>query len=684
MKFIDADLVEDVVSSYDQTKTTVQGRAVEKTLNGKQVIGPPINQFVDIFNDAAMTPSTVVNYSQNNRLFTIALEAAGVSTMSLHNIDPVTLVHTYVGKINISLPDNPATTHVFRSLKVIDSGTTGWKLFLTNTATITRNAGTFLINNIDQADFVPVGFPTIPFGTGNNQKAVYLLEDPANIGFGQLQIASAGSVLDIAGNRLYVHNGVAATHQYYVYNTATAPTWASSAVTGDQATDVITDTGHAYNVDDQVVFTAITGGAGLVAGTVYYVRNPVAGVSYQLSLTAGGAVINFTTDITAGQVGRAYGITGSNFVHKTGNLPALTGVLLLTDSEYYALPQHTTNSGFDCAFFMTTTNLYLGRLSELTSGAVAWPSLVTSNILGSANEIVVPTPTHATWSNALDRAVFSVGGSVFIMKQVVNNVITKIFGGTSNKYLEGYPLNQNVPLGLTAVTSIGSNNGVFAVASLTLGQRGVILSDLRSDALFDYSYIVTKVLNTPNAVYSFLASLEEIFEITGSIKVQYRTSGFGSLSGGWIDLPFSEDISAFASGQQTQFKILFDTLALDTCIPGQIYEFVLGFNSLNEISDNWEYSHDDSETGNPARVAFRLKQTYVGSVPNVAFRAYDLSNVLVAQATTTLNPGLFEYSIDDGLNWNALGVVPNVVGTKLRYNFAVSPAVNIRPSLREA
>jgi hypothetical protein len=73
------------------------------------------------------------------------------------------------------------------------------------------------------------------------------------------------------------------------------------SVTGDAATDVITATGHIYTANQTVVFSAITGGAGLAANTVYFVRNP-SGNTFQLSTTSGGAAINFTTNITAGSV----------------------------------------------------------------------------------------------------------------------------------------------------------------------------------------------------------------------------------------------------------------------------------------------------------------------------------------------------------------------------------------------
>lgn len=687
MRYVQADLVDDVVSSYDQTKTTIFGRCFSKTVDSKTALGPPLNQFIDVFSNAAIVPAPNATVcTSNGRVFSVAAEAAGVSAIALHTINFATGSVSYVGKIQISIPDTAATTTTFRSLKVLDSGSTGWKLFLTTTASVAINGGTFLVNKIDLADFVPVGFPTIGFASGNDQKAVYSLQDPANIGVGHLQTASAGSVLDASNNRLYVHNGVSATHQYYVHNTLTAPSYSTAAITGTAATDIISDAGHTFVDNDPIVFHSLTGGAGLTAGTVYFVRASVAGVSYQVSATTGGAVINFTTDISAGTVGRAFGTTGSNFVHKTGNLPALTGTLLLTDSEDFAQPTGTgfvTIDGFDCAFFATSSALYLGRLSELTSGAVSWPSLNTVNLLGTANQIIAPAATYATWSNQLNRSIYSTG-QVFVIKQFVNNQIELIFGGASNRYFEGVMIEPVEFQPFSSITSLDVESGWIFITNGSTGQRGVMACDLRSHSTYDYSYFITKVLNTPDAVLSFLASTDALFEYTGSFDVYYRTSGFGSATGGWVSIPFAEDISAFASGAQVQFKVLFSTLGLDTSIHAQVTDFFLGFESLTDNSLNWELSVDDSDNGNPSRTAFRLKTVYSSSVPTLYYRAFDLSNVLLVNHNSVTNAALFEYSTDSGVSWNALGVVPNTIGTLVRYTFSAPPGVDIRPSLRES
>jgi hypothetical protein len=195
---------------------------------------------------------------------------------------------------------------------------------------------------------------------------------------------------------------------------------------------------------------------------------------------------------------------------------------------------------------------------------------------------------------------------------------------------------------------------------------------------------VTKVLDTPNSVYKFITTIDKLYDFTGSLRVQYRTSGFGSISGGWTDIGFAEDLTAVASGAQVQFKILFDTLGLDTSIPAQLQDFFLGFESNVGISDNWEFSDDWSDNNVPSRCAFRLKKAYTSSVPQLYFRAYDLSDALLVNHNTIAQAAQFEYSTNNGVSWLPLGTIPNTVGTLIRYTFTSPPGVDIRTGLKES
>ena len=328
--------------------------------------------------------------------------------------------------------------------------------------------------------------------------------------------------------------------------------------------------------------------------------------------------------------------------------------------------------------------MYLGLLSELTSGATSWPSLSTSNLLGSVNEITAPTATFAAWSDVLDAATYVTNVSKFITKQLENNVIRHNTGELNNTYYETFNP-ETVSLGLVSVVGMDHANSWLFAASTQAGQRGVIAVDYRSDHFYAYSYIVTKVLNNPNGTLKFITSYEQLWQDTGNIMVQYRTSGFGSISGGWISLDGFSDLSASAiTSNQIQFKICFSMQSEGSSSPAQIHELLIGLDANNSISDNWEFSDDFSDNGVPSRSAFRLKLAYSSSVPQLFYRAYDLSDALAINHNTVANAANFEYSTDNGTSWLPLGTIPNTVGTLVRYTFTSPPGVDIRPGLKES
>jgi hypothetical protein len=694
MRAIKADLLADVVSVYDQTKTTITGRVAQKTINSTDVLGAPLSKVIDFATDTGgLVPTAAMHATPNGRLFICGTVAAGVIPICLYEFDYETGAHVYVGRINMTTPNVAATTHTIRSIRAIDTGTTGWKIFVTTTATVLINGGAFLLNDIAKADFVLVSFPNIPFATGNAQKAVYFMQDPANIGVGQLNTAAAGSVLDTAANKLYVHNGISATHQYYVYDTSVSPTYTADSVSVSVASPgIVTHTGHAYAANTPVAFTAGTVPTGLVVGTVYFVKNPVAGVSYEVSATSGGASINTTGSPSSGAfAGRAFGTSSSNWGHKTGNLPALTGTLLLVDAERKATPVDAplngpTLNGNACIFFATNSNLYIGLLSELTTGVTSWPSLTTSNILGTVNEITSPSAVNAGWSATADMALFLTNTSIFQMKKVENNLLRYKFGRLSNRYYEAASFD-TVNIGLAAVSLFENESGWMFVGGSTVGQRVLICSNLRAHADFGYASIVTKVLDTSNSQIEFISTYRELAGDTDEVALSYRTSGFGSISGGWVSINEHEDLSAISTAAQIQFRIQFKimTQSLATQVsPPQIAELVLGLSTNSETSDNWEYSYDNTSSGSPTRVGFRLKKAYTTSVPTIYFRAYDLSDSLLTNHNTVTNAANFEYSTTDGVSWLPLGTIPNTVGTLLRYTFTSPPGVKVRPGIKES
>jgi N4-gp56 family major capsid protein len=74
----------------------------------------------------------------------------------------------------------------------------------------------------------------------------------------------------------------------------------SLAPVGEADDETFTLNGHGLVAGDEVEFTALTGGTGLATNTTYHViAAGLTASTFRLSATAGGAAVNFTTDVTA-------------------------------------------------------------------------------------------------------------------------------------------------------------------------------------------------------------------------------------------------------------------------------------------------------------------------------------------------------------------------------------------------
>ena len=694
-KLIQANLLDSVTNTYDQTKTTIAGRVFQKTVSGDTCLGAPLSNVIDVFTDTIgagpIIPAGPMHLTNNGRLFVVSTIPAGVGQVVLYNFDFTGQVTpTYVGLVRFNMPNTAATTHTIRAFKVDDSNTSNIRIFIATTGSVAINGGLFIINKLTLSDFVPVGPATIAFGTGSDQKAVYQLNGSGFQGVANNTTQATGVILDSTNTKVYIHNGVAATHQYHSYDYSTVPDNVGQTVTSFTIASPgkVNLVGHGYSANDPIVFsTTGTLPTGITAGTVYFVRNQTAN-DFEISATSGGASINFTgAPSGTATVRRAFGSSSSMTYFSTGNLPALTGTMLLTNSEDLYTPSSGPNAGSPCTVFGTTTNAYEGKISELTTGVTAWLSLRTVNLLGGPLDIITPTAQYLQIGPTTQDIVYVTSNAQFVSKPFTNSVIYEVFGSYVNAILEANPMvTEN--FGLNTVSGVERRNGWLLAASSLTSQRVITYMDYYSHYRHDYSYIISPVLELNKGLLIDFRTIEAIFDLTSPNVFQYRTSGFGTASGGWTSISTAEDLENLAiSADQIQFKITFDIVNQSTSTPSQIIDLFLDALELNEISQNWVGSVDNTSANgiSPAYTAFRLVEAYNTSVPTLYFRAYDDSGDLVASANTSSNPSSFQYSTNNGASWNSLGTIPNTINTtEVRYAWASPPGVKVTCSIRES
>jgi len=442
-------------------------------------------------------------------------------------------------------------------------------------------------------------------------------------------------------------------------------------------------------------------------------------VYFNLAATSGGAAVASTQTQSSFTMMRAFGTSSSMFNLKTGVLTAITGGTIVNNTMNYckpiSSPANTTLQGLDCLSFQTSTSLYMFKISDLTSGATTWPSLLTAGILntGTGIDVTAITTTQGEYSGAgltgdLDNFVYVTNGSTYVVKpyKVPGSALTSVFGGTTDTYYAG----QNpvtIQAGLAAVTQIHTNGGFLFVCSTTVGQAGLVIVDMGSDANFGYSGIVGPVSAIPSGtVYKYIDTIEQLFNYTDSMNFWVRSaststdpsfssvtlptgspSSSGVVSNGWTSLATATDNSSVAVGPYFQFCVTYDILTLDANTPAQIFDIISAILPPAEQSDYWAVDNDNTTQGlgSPSYVSWRLMTAYQTSVPTLYARVYDTSGNLIFSANTSSNPSAFQYSTNDGTSWTALGTIPNTVDTRVRVLVSPTPSVTVaQPSIRES
>lgn len=711
MKVLQAGLNQQTpVTVYDKTKPYLAGRAYLKSIGGTNVLGPPLTGFINSFNDAGAL-AQCSHTTPNGRHFEVTTITAGVATIGLWQFDFTGVAApTFVGKILIRLPNNAATTHTLRGFRVYDGANsavvTGWKIFFGTIGSVLINGGLFTANSIALADFVPVSPPTIEMAVASNAKAVYMAQDPGTIGVANTLTSMQGLSLDAATQRLYFNNNVLATTQFAVFDGSATPNLVLQTTTAPtvNSSPTFTLTGHGYAANDPVVITAnaptsFTASTSAAAQTVYFVRNPTAN-TFELSATSGGSSINATSVTASTVVTRAFGQSTSQWLSiRTGTITGLSGTILLTNSQKSVVPTQTTDplipagiNNQSCIFLPTSTGFYFFKVSDITNGVTTFPSMVTVNNQGSGIDYTAITTINATYSFTTGRIVYTSNVAQLYVKRWQNGVIDQQFGGLNTTYLESSGVNPYTFAGVT-VGNLEVESGWLIMCLGTIGQRGVLYMDFRSDALGGYSYVTSPVVDTSDVQSATLiGTIEKLFDLTAPMVFSYKTkatstdASFNDPTTGWTTIPTQADLSLYAFNNYTQFRIDFEIAMGEVNTPAQINDLFLSYSGKTELSDYWAMDDDNTTqgTGSPSYVTFVQKKVYTASVPTLYMRGYDAAGTQnIATLDTVTNVGVVSNSTNNGTSFSA-GVGPNTIGTLLRFLIASPPGARSYLSLKES
>lgn len=628
MKALALGLQNNIVTSYDQTKTTLQGRIGQKSITDgsitKNCIGPNPVLSLDIFDDTGVAPVGLHTSTPNGRIFIGKGVVSNVWTVSYYLLTTVAgnVSAVWQGDLKFTF-GAAALTYVIKGFTVDDSNPASMKFFWNATHTTTTDGGLFGCWGINVTDFVKVSIVTFPVASAGSQtKTVYQLGDNASQASQTLTVAE-GVGYDGVGGFCYVLNGAAATPSVFKFNVASPPS-ASPAANG--------------------------------------------------------------YDSTA-------------FVLKTGTLAALSGVILLVNNLQCITPSHTSNSGSLCLSLLTSTNIYVAKVSDITSAVTTLPSLVTANVAISTDYVAPATITIGQYIAAIDKWILlGVSGDFFIKQCVSNDANGVVFGGSNQIKTEiGGTINTFDFGGITNLC-LSDCNGFAVITETAIGQRGALVIDLQ----VDYQQvnpstgqiqasIISPVINGNFSKGIYLSIYKELSKRTVYPTIQYRTSGFSTGPGAgfdalWTTAPIDGDLSLLSNATQVQFRILFRSTNIDVSNASQIVESYLLYIDLTQSSENWvgSSSNTSASGSNPFRVSFRLQTAYATSVPKLFIRGIDDSGNAVVFDTVT-NIANMDYTTNNGTSYTPLGTIPNTpLTTELRFSWTSPDGVPRRWAVSES
>lgn len=478
-----------------------------------------------------------------------------------------------------------------------------------------------------------------------------------------------------ANGGLYMINNVALSN-FVLVSFPTIPL----ATTGDtQASQKVF---HLIETGGTNLLTVAQGHAISSDRKVYVGHNPIATfVIYKFDIDA------TISTVTAG------GDTADCFVFKTGTLgtPAgMLGVILLVNSFDIGTPSSGPNAGFECMYVPGTLGFNEFRLSDLSSGVTSLPSLRTCNPSDTTNMFTAQTPASANYSEVLDRILFQAAGKIMV-KPFANNTIELYLGNASPQYRTAIADLVYDYSGVTVSSTEQRNGWIFSVTT-TAGQIGIIAMDVRSEQTYNYSYFVTKVMETIDSQWISIRVNNRLRGSSNPLKLYYKASNtysdtiFDNPLTGWTAIPNDYDLSEIASYNYIQLKGAYIGNANPSAIYAQPSEIRIIYQPNSETSDKYQYIHAFSSESTPAKWAWRQKSLYNGTPPTQHVRLYDTTSptpLLFGAFDSVTDSSKFTYSTDGGMSFSP-GIGPDTVGKIIVFTLTSPPGYALVGSMRES
>jgi hypothetical protein len=191
------------------------------------------------------------------------------------------------------------------------------------------------------------------------------------------------------------------------------------------------------------------------------------------------------------------------------------------------------------------------------------------------------------------------------------------------------------------------------------------------------AYIVTPEFLTPsatsyNTIYinakTYFNDDNRFIVPRENYDIYYRTTGITTDIGSWTLINQNGSMSG-VTGTSIQFKIAFSTIG-HTCVPSLIYGIRMSYNSDAQPLSIPFYEPSLKFTDKSSQIfSWRQDSLFNQTIPNLNIDIYDSSNnLLLSDSVSGSTSGIWQYSNDNGLNWNSWSSTANTIDNYIRYS----------------
>jgi hypothetical protein len=409
----------------------------------------------------------------------------------------------------------------------------------------------------------------------------------------------------------------------------------------------------------------------------------------QLTYIVNGAVATssvYVYNIRASLTSLSSGGSTDGFVFKTGNA-ALTGTLTQLNGVSIGTLNHGVSSGIKSLFYVTSNRVYRSSITDIVNGTTNWSTdVMLENPVGGTNSMPATNSLRRAFViNPLDSLLIetsnaSSAGS-YITKYDTSGVqFDNVFFG-SIPYYQGNLTDVRVPIFPTtintAMSMAYSNDYVHTIRYSTSNLTHQIYSlPIISDWFYSNSdnCVITPKITTNDAIkfYNlYINNGRRLGDVPFTIpyepiRVYYRTVGINDDSGSWNLLDDTFDLSFLSPVTEIQFKIVFKVLGV-IGIPPILHSLCLTYED-DKTDSHYEPSIAKSSIGNRI-FAWRQSNLWLTNIPDLKIKIQniDTNTLILEDSTNTQSSGVWEYSDNDGVNWNSWSSTANTIGNYIRY-----------------